>query len=99
MSELSGYGRNSFKKVLNILKQERKGLVKTISLVIRFRDENGRWIRKNVTLDSEYISNYEEEVRNRYGKDVRIEVLRFHRTKPAIIDDKYVRKITTTKGE
>ncbi|WP_400216813.1 DUF530 domain-containing protein [Methanobrevibacter smithii] len=91
MSELSGYGRNSFKKVLNILKQERKGLVKTISLVIRFRDENGRWIRKNVTLDSEYISNYEEEVRNRYGKDVRIEVLRFHRTKPAIIDDKYVR--------
>ena len=91
MSELSGYGRNSFKKVLNILKQERKGLVKTISLVIRFKDENGRWIRKNVTLDSEYISNYEEEVRNRYGKDVRIEVLRFHRTKPAIIDDKYVR--------
>ena len=91
MSELSGYGRNSFKKVLNILKQERKGLVKTISLVIRFRDENGRWIRKNVTLDSEYINNYEEEVRNRYGKDVRIEVLRFHRTKPAIIDDKYVR--------
>ena len=91
MSELSGYGRNSFKKVLNILKQERKGLVKTISLVIRFRDENGRWIRKNVTLDSEFITNYEEEVRNRYGKDVRIEVLRFHRTKPAIIDDKYVR--------
>ena len=91
MSELSGYGRNSFKKVLNILKQERKGLVKTISLVIRFKDENDRWIRKNVTLDSEFITNYEEEVRNRYGKDVRIEVLRFHRTKPAIIDSKYVR--------
>ena len=64
MSELSGYGRNSFKKVLNILKQERKGLVKTISLVIRFRDENGRWIRKNVTLDSEYISNYEDDIEN-----------------------------------
>jgi hypothetical protein len=35
MSEFSNYGRESFKQVLNILKQERKGVVKTISLVIR----------------------------------------------------------------
>ena len=61
MSELSYYERESFKKVLNILKQERRGVVKTISLVIRFRDKNRRLIRKNITLDSEYVNNYEEQ--------------------------------------
>ncbi|MBQ2652226.1 MAG: DUF530 domain-containing protein [Methanobrevibacter sp.] len=91
MSEFSSYGRESFKQVLNILKQERKGVVKTISLVIRFRDKNNRLIRKNVSLSSEYVNNYEEEVRRQYGRNVRIEALRFHRTKPAIIDDKHAR--------
>ena len=90
-SELSPYGRESLKQVLNILKQERKGVVKTISLVIRFRDKNKRLIRKNITLDSEFVNNYEEEVRRRYGRNVRIEALRFNRTKPAIIDDKHAR--------
>lgn len=91
MSELSSYSRDALKKVLNILKQERKGVVKTISLLVRFKDKNGRLVRKNITLDSEYVSNYEEEVRRRYGPRVRIEALRFHRTKPAIIDDKHAR--------
>jgi len=91
MSELSSYGRESFKQVLSILKQERKGVVKTISLVIRFRDKNNRLIRKNVSLGSDYVNNYEEEVRRQYGRNVRIETLRFHRTKPAIIDDKHAR--------
>ena len=89
--ELNTYGRESFKHVLNILKQERKGVVKTISLVIKYRDKNNRLIRKNITLDSEYVNNYEEEVRRQYGRNVRIEALRFHRTKPAIIDDKHAR--------
>lgn len=91
MSEFSNWGRDAFKKVLNFLKQERKGVVKTISLVIKYKDANDRWVHKTINLDSEYIENYEEEVRNRYGKNVRIEMLRFHRTKPAIIDDKYTR--------
>ena len=44
-----------------------------------------------MTLDSEYVDNYEEEVRKRYGRKVRIESLKLHRTKPAIIDDKHAR--------
>ena len=91
MSEFSPYARESFKQVLNILKQERKGVVKTISLVIRIRDKNNRLVRKNLTLSSEYVNNYDEEVRRRYGRNVRIETLRFHKTKPAIIDDKHAR--------
>ena len=90
-NELGVNGRESLKQVLNILKQERKGVVKTISLVVRFRDKNNRLVRKNITLNSEYVDDYEEEVRRIYGKNVRIEALRFHRTKPAIIDDKHAR--------
>ena len=90
-SELCGYGRESLKKVLNILKQERKGVVKTVSLRIRFKDKNNRLIRKKITLGSEFVNNYEEEVRRIYGRNVRIEGLAFHRTKPAIIDDKHAR--------
>lgn len=90
-NQLNAFGRESFKQVLNILKQERRGVVKTISLVIRFKDKNNRLVRKNITLDSEYVNNYEEEVRRIYGKHVRIEALRFHRTKPAIINDKHAR--------
>lgn len=90
MSEMTSWGRESFKKVLNLLKQEKKGVVKTVSVVIKFKD-NDRWIRKRVTLDSEYVDNYEDKIRQQYGKDVRIEFLQFHRTKPTIINDKHAR--------
>ncbi len=85
MADLSKYGRNSFKKVINALKQERTGHVKTISPLFRYRDKNNRWLRKRVTFDSEFVENYEEELRKTYGKNVRIEKLEFHRTKPADI--------------
>ncbi len=91
MSQFSDWGREAFKKVLNFLKQERSGVVKTISLVIRFKDENKGWVRKNLTLGSEFLDNYEEKIREKYGRNVRIEGLRFNRTKPAIIDDKNAR--------
>ena len=90
-NEFSSYGRESLKQVLNILKQERKGVVKTISLSIRLKDKNNRLYRRKLTLGSEYVDDYEEELRNRFGQNVRIEGLRFNRTKPAIIDDKHAR--------
>ena len=65
MSELSQYGRESLKQVLNILKQERKGVVKTISLVIRYRDENKRLIRKNITLENEFVNKIKDDILKR----------------------------------
>ena len=91
ISEFSSYGRESLKQVLNILKQERKGVVKTVSLRVRFKDKNNRLIRRTISLGSEYVDNYEEEVRKRFGKTVRIEKLTTYRTKPAILDDKHAR--------
>ena len=91
MAELTKSGRNSFKKVINALKQERTGHVKTISPLFRYKDKNNRWLRKRVNFDSEFVDNYEEELRKTYGMNVRIEKLEFHRRKPAIIDDNHAR--------
>ncbi|MCL2116666.1 MAG: DUF530 domain-containing protein [Methanobrevibacter sp.] len=90
ISGLSKEGRESFKKVSNILKQERVGSVKTVSVVIKVKEKN-RWLRKRISLDSEYTDSYEEEIRKQYGKNVRIELLQFHRIKPTIINDKHAR--------
>jgi len=90
MSNLSNWGRESFKRILNLLKQKRKGVVKTVTPIIKVL-ENGRWIRKRVPLDSEFADSYEDEVRRRYGKNVRIERLEFHRTHPTIVNDKHTR--------
>lgn len=90
ISQFSKWGRKSFKKVINMLKQERKGSVKTVTLQIRY-SENKKIVRKKVTLDSDFVDSYEEEIRRRFGRKVRIEKLQFHRTKPAIIDDNVTR--------
>ena len=88
ISGLSSWGRESFKRVLNILKQQRKGVVKTVTPIVKYK-ENGRTITKRVPLDSEFADSYEDELRRRFGKGVRIERLEFHRTKPTIINDKH----------
>jgi uncharacterized protein len=90
MSELSARGRESFKKVVKVLKQEKKGVVKTVSLVIRVLD-SGRWIRKRVSMEGVDGQNYEKELRKKYGSNVRIEFLQFHRIKPTIINDRHTR--------
>ncbi len=90
-NEFRQYGRESYNQVFNLLKQERKGHLKTVSLRIRFKDKKNRLIRRNITLDSEYVDDYEEEARKRYGKQVRVEQVTYNRTKPAIIDDNHAR--------
>ena len=90
MSQLTPLGRESFKMIMKLLKQERKGVVKTVSLVIKVM-ESGRWIRKRVTQDADDNLNYESELRKKYGPNVRIEFLQFQRKKPTIINDKHTR--------
>ncbi len=90
MSELSEWGRDSLKKVLNMLKTKRKAVVTNVSPVITVQ-ENNRWITKRVSLDSEFVDSYEEELRRIYGRKFRIERLDFHRSRPTIINDKHTR--------
>jgi len=89
MSELSPMGREAFRKIVRILKHEKRGIVKTLSLVIKVFEE-GRWIRKRVNIDAKDQMNYEREIRREYGSNARIEFMQFHRKKPSIINDKHV---------
>ena len=88
MSELSSLGREAFRGLVRILKQE-KGIVKTISMVVKVM-EDGRWIRKRVKIDAQDQLNYEKRIRESYGNNARIEFIQFHRKRPAIINDKHV---------
>jgi len=89
LSQLSPRSRKAFRSMVRILKQEKRGIVKTVSLVIKVL-EDGRWVRKRVTLDADEEANYEKEIRNQYGSNARIELMQFHRKKPSIINDKQV---------
>jgi Zn-finger domain-containing protein len=89
MSELSPMGREAFRKIVRILKHEKRGIVKTLSLVIKVF-EDGRWVRKRVNIDAKDQMNYEREIRRKYGSNARIEFIQFHRKKPSIINDKHV---------
>lgn len=89
MSELSPLGREAFRRIVRLLKQEKRGIVKTLSLVVKIF-EDGRWIRKRVNLDGISQVNYEKEIRKRFGRDARIEFMQFHHKRPSIINDKHV---------
>ncbi len=89
MSELSPLGREAFRKIVRILKHEKRGIVKTLSLVVKVF-EDGRWVRKRVNIDAKDQMNYEREIRREYGSNARIEFMQFHRKKPSIINDKHV---------
>jgi Zn-finger domain-containing protein len=89
MSELSPRGREAFRGLVRILKQEKRGIVKTLSMVIKIM-EDGRWVRKRVNIDAQDQLNYERQIRETYGNNARIEFMQFHRKRPAIINDKHV---------
>ncbi|HML05231.1 MAG TPA: DUF530 domain-containing protein [Methanobacterium sp.] len=89
MSDLPPLGREAFRNIVRTLKHEKRGIVKTLSLVVKVF-EDGRWIRKRVNMDAEEDKNYEREIRKEYGPNARIEFLQFHRKKPAIINDRHV---------
>ncbi|HMK54641.1 MAG TPA: DUF530 domain-containing protein [Methanobacteriaceae archaeon] len=89
MSELSPLGREAFRSMVRIMKQEKRGIVKTLSLVIKAL-EDGRWVRKRVNIDAQDQMNYEKKIRETYGTNARIEFMQFHRKKPAIINEKQV---------
>ena len=89
MSELSPLGREAFRGLVRLLKQEKRGIVKTLSMVIKVM-EDGRWVRKRVNIDAQEQLNYERKIRETYGKNARIEFMQFHRKRPAIINDKHV---------
>lgn len=90
-SQLTNYSLEAYRKIIKIMKQEKRGRVKSITVIAKIKDENtGKWVSRKMNIDYADESNYELELRKRYGPNVRIELLQFHHKKPSLINDKYV---------
>lgn len=90
-SQLTKYSLEAYRDISKIMKQEKRGRVKSVTVIAKVKDEKtGRWISKKDNIDYADENNYELELRKRYGPKVRIEMLQFNHKKPALINDKYV---------
>ncbi|OED30864.1 DUF530 domain-containing protein [Methanosphaera sp. WGK6] len=90
-SQLTNYSLEAYRKIIKTMRQEKRGRVKSITVIAKIKEEKtGKWISKKVNIDYADESNYELELRKRYGPNVRIELLQFHHKKPSLINDKYV---------
>lgn len=90
-SQLTNYSLEAYRKIIKIMKQEKRGRVKSITVIAKIKDEkSGKWVSRKMNIDYADESNYELELRKRYGSNVRIELLQFHHKKPSLINDKYV---------
>lgn len=90
-SQLTKYSIEAYRSIIKVMKQEKRGLVKSVTVIAKVKDENSdKWVSKKANIDYADESNYELELRKRYGPNVRIELLQFNHKKPSLINDKYV---------
>lgn len=89
ISKLSNWAREAFKKIVRTLRHEKRGTIKSTSLVIRVFDGK-RWLRKKIVINGSF-EECENKLRKKYGSNLRIEFMQFHRRKARIIDDRYIR--------
>lgn len=90
-SQLTNFSLEAYRKMIKLMRQEKRGRVKSVTVIAKIKDEKtGKWNSKKVNIDYADESNYELELRKRYGPNVRIELLQFHHKKPSLINDKYV---------
>lgn len=90
-SQLTNYSLEAYRDIMKIMKQEKRGRVKSVTVIAKVKNEKtGKWISKKTNIDYADEHNYELELRKRYGNNARIELLQFHHKKPSLINDKYV---------
>jgi len=90
ISQLSPWARESFKEIIGLLKNERRGVITSATMIVKIL-ESGRWIRKKITIENIDNIDYEKKVKEEYGPHARIEFIQFHRKKSTIINDRHIR--------
>lgn len=90
-SQLTKYSLEAYRNIIKVMKQEKRGRVKSVTVIAKVKDEKtNKWVSRKANIDYADESNYELELRKRYGPKVRIELLQFNHKKPSLINDKYV---------
>lgn len=85
--------RWSYSEILRLLKLEERRVLTSASITLKVV-ENGKTIRKHIKVELERkdFRLCEEKIIELFGQNVRIERITWHKSKPVLINDKYVRQ-------
>lgn len=85
--------RWSYSEILRLLKLEERRVLTSASITLKVV-ENGKTIRKHIKIELEKkdFRLCEEKIIELFGQNVKIERITWHKSKPVLINDKYVRQ-------
>lgn len=92
-TKLNSCQRWSYGEILKLLKLEERRVLTSASIILKVI-ENGKTIRKNIKVELERkdFRLCEERIIELFGQNARIEKITWRKSKPILINDKYVRQ-------
>ncbi len=93
VTKFNPYQRWAYSEILRLLKLEERKVFTSASIILKII-ENGRAIRKRIKVELERkdFRLCEEKITELFGQNARIEKIMWHKSKPILINDKYVRQ-------
>jgi len=92
ITQLSSYARATYGRITRYLRESVGRSVKSFSIIVRVR-AGDKIFRRRVRFSTEAREavNYEAVIRERFGPSARIESIRYRRTQPVLLNDRYTR--------
>lgn len=87
--QLPSFGRAAYARIIRDLRERMGRSERSILVTVRVQVRD-RVIRRHLRLSGE-VEEAEKTVRERFGPQARIESIRYRRTQPALINDRYTR--------
>jgi len=93
VTKLNSCQRWSYSEILKLLKLEERRVLTSASITLKVI-ENGKTTRKRIKVELERkdFRLCEERIIELYGQNTKIEKITWHKSKPILINDKYVRQ-------
>lgn len=92
-TKFNSHQRWAYSEILRLLKLEERRVLTSASIILKMV-ENGKIIRKRIKVELERkdFRLCEEKIIEIFGQNARIEKITWHKSKPILINDKYVRQ-------
>ncbi|HYB93188.1 MAG TPA: DUF530 family protein [archaeon] len=92
ITQLPSHARITYGKMTRYLRESVGGRVRSFSIIVRVQ-VGDKTLRRRISFRAEPREsvNYEAVIRKRFGPSARIESIRYHRTQPVLLNDRYTR--------
>jgi hypothetical protein len=92
ISKFTPVERMAYRELVEILREKKKRKIKSVTVLFKAR-EKGKWVskREQVEMDTASRLNYEEILRQKYGKVI-IEHIRYHHERSILVSGRYNRQ-------